>query len=301
MTISRVSDAQNFDFLVSRSGQLQVAIRQLQEQIATGRRVLQPEDDPLGAAQVVNSQADIAGLAQLTQSTQFGQSVLGAQDDALGNAQQLLVRAREIATQESSGLLGPSERAAAAEEVHGLLQGLTALGNSELAGRRLFGDLALDGPAPFTDPDAAGYDPSTAYVGSTQEFSIATGSSASERVRISTRGGTVFGSSLTAVAALENALSTNGDVAGTLSGLTQASDAIDAERASVGARESELVDRGNQLGGLTLKAQTTLSQAQDADLTDVVARLTQAQTALQAVLATASHLAQTSLVSLLTP
>jgi len=300
MAISRVSDAQNFDFLVSRSGQLQVSIRQLQEQIASGRRVLQPEDDPLAAATVVNGQADLAGLAQLTQSTQFGQTVLGAEDDALGNAQQLLVRAREIATQEASGLLGPDERAAAAEEVHGLLQGLTALGNSELAGRRLFSGLALDAPAPFTDPDSTGYDPSTAYVGSAQQFSIAIGSSASEKVRLSTRGDTVFGAGLTALAGLENALATNGDVAGTLDGLTQAGAAIDAERASVGARESELVDRGNQLSGLTLKAQATLSKEQDADLTDVVARLTQAQTALQAVLAAGAHLAQTSLVSLLT-
>src|SRR5262249_53292799 len=201
------------------------------------------------------------------------QTVLGAEDDALGNAQQLLVRAREIATQQASGLLGPGERTAAAEEVHGLLQGLTALGNSELAGRRLFGGLALDAPAPFTDPDATGYDPSTAYVGSTQQFSIATGTSASETVRISTRGDTVFGAGLTALPALDTALAKSGNAAGTLAGLPQAGDAIDAERASVGARESQLVDRGNQLSGLTLKTQTSLSKAQDADLTDVVARL----------------------------
>jgi flagellar hook-associated protein 3 FlgL len=299
MTIGRVSDAQSSALLVARAGRLQASIDDLEEQIASGKRFERPEQDGFGAAQVVRSNNTLGGLAQYASTSSFGSTVLGAQDQALGDAEQIMVRAQEIATQQASGLLSPSERAAAREEVHGLLQGLTAIGNQELAGRRLFGGLALDAPPPFTDPDATGYSAATAYVGSTQEFSIQVGGSASERVRISTRGDTVFADGLTSLEALQTALGPGGNVASTLTGLAQGQATIDAQRASVGSREAQLIDRGQQLSGLTVHEQQTLSHVQDADLAAVVAQLTQAQTALQATLAVAAQLAHTSLVSLL--
>ena len=299
MSIGRVSDAQNFAFLVARAGRLQATIDDLQEQIASGKRIRRPEQDGFAAGEVVRLGSDLGGLAQYADSSKFGTTVLGAQDQALGEAEQIMVRAQEIATQQGSGLLSPSERAAAAEEVHGLLQSLTAIGNEELAGRRLFGGLALDAPAPFTDPDAQGYSASTAYVGSTQEFSITVGGSAAERVRISTRGDTVFGGALVALESLETALTTGGNVPGTLAALAQGQATIDAERASVGAREAGLVDRTQQVGGLTVRAQESLSHVQDADLASVVARLTQTQTALQATLLAGAQIAQTSLLDVI--
>ena len=51
--------------------------------------------------------------------------------------------------------------------------------------------------------------------------------------------------------------------------------------------------------GLTVDQQKALSEAQDADLVDVIARLTQTQTALQAALAAGAQIARTSLVNLL--
>jgi len=299
MAISRVSDAQTFELLTQRTGQLQVAIRTLQEQIASGKRLQTPDQDPSGAGQVVRLEGDLAALGQYAESSRFGSDVLGAEDKALGEADNILVRAEEIATQQASSLLSPAERAAAREEVHGLLQGLTAVGNSELAGRRLFGGLALDASPPFADPDGAGYTASTAYAGSTQEFSVKIGSGASERVRVSTRGDTVFQGALQGLEDLETALATGGDVAGTLAGLAQGRATLAAERASVGARQAELVDRTTQVSGLTIGEEGSLSRVADADLVAVITQLTQAQTALQATLAAGAQLAQTSLVNLL--
>ena len=49
MAIARVSDAQRYDLIAERAGRLEVALERLQEQIASGRRLLSPEQDPLGA------------------------------------------------------------------------------------------------------------------------------------------------------------------------------------------------------------------------------------------------------------
>jgi flagellar hook-associated protein 3 FlgL len=299
MSIVRVSNAQTFALLVARTGRLEVTLRRLQDQVASGKRLVGPADDPAAAAQVVRSRASLAGLAQYAESSRFGTDVLGAEDKALGEAHNLITRAEEIATQQASGLLTAEERLAAAEEVHGILQGLTALGNSELAGRRLFGGLALDAPPPFTDPDAVGYDPASAYTGSTQEFSVKIGSGASERVRVSTRGDAVFGDALVGVAALEAALRTNGNVAGTLAGLAQARATLAAERASVGGRQAQLVDRTAQISGLEIREEATRAGAEEADLVRVISELVQVQTALETTLQAGARVAQTSLAALI--
>lgn len=299
MPITRVSDAQTFAFLTTRTGRFQVDIATLQEQIASGKRLVSPDQDPLGAATVVRANASLAALAENTRSSRFGSDILGAEDDALGEAGDLLVRAQEIATQQASSLLSPSERAAAQQEVHGLLQALTALGNSEHAGRRLFGGLALDAPPPFADPDSTGYTAATAYTGSTAEFEVKIGNGSNDRVRLSTQGDQVFGTALQALESLETALATNGDVRPTLASLEQGRALIGGERASVGAREAQLINRTTNLAGLTELEESTRAEAQDADLAVVITQLTQAQTALQATLAAAARLAQTSLVNLL--
>ncbi len=300
MTIARVSDSQTFSLLVDRTGQLQVEIRQLQEQVASGQKLLSPEDDPLAAAQATRVRASIASLTQHGDASDFGSQVLGAQDQALGDAENLLVRAEEIATQQASGLVSQSERDAAREEVHGLLQALTASGNTELAGRRIFAGLALDAPAPFADPDSAGYSPATAYDARyTQDFYVQTGSAASERVRVTTKGDQVFEPALQALSDLDAALAPGGDVKGTLAELKQGRDALAAERSSVGARQSQLTGRSTQLQALVVQEQKSLSAVNDVDLVSVIARLTQTQTALQATLAAGSQIARTSLVNLL--
>jgi flagellar hook-associated protein 3 FlgL len=299
MSVVRVSDAQTFTLFTERVGRLQASLRNLQEQIGSGKKFFSPDEDPLGAAQVVRLTSSLSAIDEYSSSARFGADVLGAQDSALGEGEQILVRAEEIATQQASGVLSASDRAAAREEVHGLLQGLTTVANSELAGRRLFGGLALDSAPPFASPDAAGYTPATAYTGSTDDFYVKTGGSSSDRVRISTRGDTVFTGSLQALSDLENALATNGNVAGTLAGLSTGRTTIDAERASVGAREAELIGRGDQLTRRNTEELAQRSHVQDADIVGAISQLTQAQIALQALVAAAGQLAQTNLATLL--
>ena len=299
MSIARVSDAQTFALVTERVGKLQVSLRNLQDQIGSGKRFFSPDEDPLGAAQIVRLSSSIGAIGEYSSSAKFGTDVLGAEDSALGEGEQILVRAQEIATQQASGTLSASDRTAAREEVHGLLQGLTTVANSELAGRRLFGGLALDAPEPFASPDSAGYDPATAYSGSTQEFYVKTGESTTDRVRITTQGDTVFTGSLQALSDLEQALATNGNVTGTLSNLEAGRSTIDAERASVGAREAELIGRGKQL---TSRSQDELSQrsrVQDSDIIGAISQLTQTQLALQALVTAAGQIAQTNLATLL--
>lgn len=296
--VGRVSDAMRLRLLVDGHDRLQARLFALQSQLATGRRIVSAADDPVGAAAVLRSSGALAALAQFDDSTALGLEVLGAEDGALAEAGDLLVRAEEIASATSSGTSGAAARAAAAEEVHGLLQALTAIGNRTLAGRRIFGGLAEDSAAPFTDPDAPGYDAAAAYTGSTYEFQLRIESGAT--VRLTTNGGAVFGDALESLAALETALRTpGGDVAATQAGLAAGRTTLSAERADVGIRQAMLLGHRTGLEQRVVDETARRSRIEDADVVAVVTELAQVEQALQVLLAAYGRQSDAGLASLL--
>ncbi len=296
--IGRVTDGMQLRALVDQHRRLQTRLATLQEQLATGKRLISADVDPVAAGAVLRSSGTLAALGQFDTSSRFGLEVLGAEDAALGQGTDLLVRAEEIATTFASDGHTQADRDAAAEEVHGLLQALTALGNSSSAGRRVFGGLAQDAAAPFADPDGPGYTAASAYTGSTYEFELRTGDG--ESVRLTTRGDAVFGQALQGLEALETALRTPGtDVATTLAGLASGRDAITGERTSVGTRETLLQARLTTVQARTADETARRSRLEDADVIAVVTELTQVQQALETLLAAAGRQNDTSLASLL--
>lgn len=299
MAIDRVSDRQTFVLLNERVGTLQAQLATLRDRVATGKAHQTPDEDPIGAATTVRVQSSIGALGAYKDSVQFGNSVLGAQFSTLQQAKNLMTRAAEIATQQSTSLRTDAQRQAAAEEVHGILQAMTALGNTTYAGRRLYSWLAQDGTPPFADPDTPGYDASTAYTGATQSFEVKTGDTAQERVRVTTPGDQVFTASLQGLQALETALRTNGDVAGTATALQAGEDVLSSEAASVGGRQSALQDRLTQITSLTGQEQAVLTKVSEADLISTVSELSQVQTSLQALLQAAGQIFQTDLSSVI--
>lgn len=299
MSVLRVSDNQRADYLQARLMRLQVDLRVLQEQLVSGRRVLRAEDDPLAAAEIVRAGGNLAALAGQRDAATLGVQMLHAQDAALGEATDVLVRAEELATQFASGLYSVAQRTAAREEVHGLLQELVAIANGSFAGRRLWSGLALDSPPPFLDPDTPGWTAAGAFQGSTYQFEVQIGPDPSDRVRASTRGDTVFGAALAALETLETTLAGSGPVAPALDGLAAARAGIAAERASLGVRQGQLQERIGRLRGLTLQEETARASVRDVDFAVAATRLAEAQTALQALLATAAQMNQMRLATLL--
>ena len=299
MAVSRISDAQNFDLINLRVGELQVQAAKLRDRIATGKRFASSEENPLGAATIVRLRSSLASLDQYTQSAKFGDDVLTAEFSALREAKSILDRADEIATQQNTSFRTPEDHAAAAEEVHGLLQALTAVGNTTFAGRRVFSWLAEDASAPFDDPNAAGYDPATAYHGGANDFEVKVGPSASERVRVTSHGDGVFVAGLRGLSDLEHALRTNGDIGATFAQRKAGQDAVSTETASLGARQSVIKGRVSQARALTGQEQSALARTTDADLIQTISELSQVQTSLQALIGATSQLAQQNLSSLI--
>jgi flagellar hook-associated protein 3 FlgL len=225
----------------------------------------------------------------------FGTAVLGAEHDALDQAESLLVRAREIASQQAGGLASTQSRQQAAAEVAEIERGLIALANTRVDGRYVFAGLA-SGTPPFAALDDLGFDPLNPYSGGADPFVVRT--SDASTTRLTTPGDQVFGSSIAALDELRQTLAAGNAPTGSIDTIELAAEGLRAERASVGGRARQLGDRATDITAGIARIAERLGDIEGADYAAVVTELTLLQTALQATLASGQSL-QTSILDYL--
>lgn len=120
-------------------GQAQQRIAETQNQIATGKRVNLPSDDPFAAARIGELDASLAKLDQYRANGTYAMTRLGLAEEAFVGVIDNLQRVRELALQANNATLGNADRAAVAEELRQRREAVFALANATDAnGRFLF-------------------------------------------------------------------------------------------------------------------------------------------------------------------
>ena len=293
--IARVTQSTISRQLLGGVRQIERRLLDAQDQLSSGKRLRAASDDPAGAALVNGLRAESRDLTALTRTVNFGTAVLSAQDDALDQAESLLVRAREIASQEAGGLASTATRQQAAAELAEIERGLIAIANTQVDGRYVFAGLA-SGTAPFTALDDPGFDPLNPYTGGADPFVVRT--SDATTARITTTGDQVFGASIAALDELRVTLAAGNSPTASIDAVEQAAEGLRAERASVGGRARQLADRTTDITAGIARITERLGDVEGADYAAVVTELTLLQTALQATLASGQSL-QTSILDYL--
>lgn len=127
----RVSTAQIFDHGVRGMQNNQAALLKIQNQVNTGRRILTPEDDPVGASQalVVAQSKQVNAMYLENQAT--SRSQLGYLESNLNSVGDELQNILERAIQGGNDSLGAGDRKMIATELQSRLDGLLALANAE--------------------------------------------------------------------------------------------------------------------------------------------------------------------------
>jgi flagellar hook-associated protein 3 FlgL len=118
-------------------------------QIASGRRVNTPSDDPAAAAVLVQNHARAEQADQFRRSISSLQSQLQTADSTLNSVILALQRALTLGVQGANGTLSDANRASIAEELRGVQQHLLNLANTSFQGNYLFAGTATQ-IAPFT-------------------------------------------------------------------------------------------------------------------------------------------------------
>mgnify|MGYP001029004129 CR=1 FL=1 len=95
----------------------QAALSETQMQLATGKKLTKPSDDPVGAAKVIRITEDLDKITQFKSNNNLLQNSLEQQDTVLSSIKTALNRARVLAVQSGSGIIGVDERQAIASEM----------------------------------------------------------------------------------------------------------------------------------------------------------------------------------------
>ena len=117
----------------------QAAVSKTQLQIASGKRILTPSDDPVAAARSLALSQSVSVTEQFQTNIEAADSKLSLEEGALTSVTSVLQRVRELTIQGTNDTNSSADRNAIAQEVRELLDELLRLGNSrDEAGEYLF-------------------------------------------------------------------------------------------------------------------------------------------------------------------
>jgi len=151
----RISDAQRFDQAINNILKLQANTAYLQNQIASGKKVNSPSDDPVAAAQMLLISERVAATEQYDRNADFAELNLSQQESAIASANDAMQRIRELTIRGKTTTLTAADRHFIATEMRQRLDEIMSLANSRnAAGEFLFSGSLVDTQA-FT-VDAAG-------------------------------------------------------------------------------------------------------------------------------------------------
>jgi flagellar hook-associated protein 3 FlgL len=135
----RVTDGTLRMAFLTALGNAQERIADTQKQIATGRRVNLPSDDPFAAARIGELDASLAKLDQYRENGSYAMTRLGLAEEAFVGITANLQRVRELVVQANNATLGSADRTAVAQELRERRDAVLSLANATDAnGRFLF-------------------------------------------------------------------------------------------------------------------------------------------------------------------
>jgi flagellar hook-associated protein 3 FlgL len=267
----------------------------LQRQIASGKRIQRPSDDPSGSAISTRIRRDISYEAQMRRNLQGGMAFINATEGALDSATTALQRVRELTVQASSDTLSGSERIAIGKEVEQLIQHLAQIGNSNFGGVYIFSGYQTQTPA----YDVVGSPPSAVTYQGDNGLRVRK-LSKQDAAAVNVTGATAFGTVFDDLLVLRNNL--NGSQPGTviassLTGIDTALERILTARAETGASFNRFEQTLAQSEISNIDMQERRASIEDVDITDAIVRLSGQQASLQAALMTIGRVSELSLMN----
>ena len=259
----------------------QARLQRTQEELATGKRVLNPSDDPIATSQIMTIQSELSRIETLQKNANHAYSELSLAESTVGGVQDALQRVRELAVRGNNDALGAEEKAMIAAEIEGLRTQIMSLANSKSAsGEYIFAGFSSNQAAYTEDNDGI------SYQGDDNAREVNLSSSTTIKTRLS--GTQIFGANgaglFDALTSLAASLRSNDRAS-----FDAAFDALDASMSTVSDARSTLGVRMNQVSeqqllneSFNLQLTKTLSGLEDLDYAKAISEMNLQMVALEA-------------------
>jgi flagellar hook-associated protein 3 FlgL len=270
----------------------------LQDQLATGRKINRPSDDPVGISFSMRYRSELEANEQYESNLDGAVSMMSYTDKMLEQAGDVLHRVRELAVQGANGTNSQESLNVISKEVNQLYEQMVTIGNSQYNGKYVFnGQLT----------DVKPYDLETAGSGQTDKGKISYEIGLGIRLDVNVTGDEVFGAPdtdtnmFTIIEELKSALTqgNTSEVSNIVGRIDQKMDKFLAIRAEIGAKTNRMQLAEGRLSDISINLQTLKSKTEDADIAAVITNLKTAENVYQASLSAGAKLIRPSLVDFL--
>jgi len=257
-----------------------------QNQLATGKRINSPSDDPTGAAQLVGLSESSKITAQYQDNILAARTRLELEETALGSVGETLQRVRELTIQALNDTNNAMDRAAIAAEVRQLADEVIGLANRKDGnGQFMFaGFQVLTTPFSEAPPGTFTYNGDQGQrqiqIGSARQ--IADGDSGQAVFMDIPDGGGGFESIFATLETLASDLEANTPNGASLDQLDNAMNQFLGFRASIGARLNALDSQEKINVTMLIQLEKTRSVIEDLDYAEAASRLSRESVTLQA-------------------
>ncbi len=181
----RISSSYFTKVSIQQMNEKQVDIARLQQEIASGKKLQKPSDDPALAARSEGIKSSIMRLEQFQKNTDFARQRISLEEDTLGRVINLIQRGKELALQAKSGAITSEKLQAFGAEMKQNLNEMVDYGNT----RNTNGEFIFAGRMGRTRPFVLEQN-QIAYQGDQGQIEIQVGSS--RKVAASNSGDKVF-------------------------------------------------------------------------------------------------------------
>jgi len=282
--------------------QSQTTLNTALQEVATGKSVNVPSDNPAASADMVQNTIETANVDQYTQNVSTMSSMVQTADSSLGSVVTSLTQAISLGTEGANGTNNTSDLQAIATQVQGILQSVVAQANTSYQGTYLFGGTETS-TAPYTASSSSpsGY----TYNGNSDVNSVAVGDDMNVQVNLpgsqifSSASADVLGSLSSLVTALQSGNATTIGTATTV--VNAALSNVSQQRVFYGNAESQLNSQETYLQQETVNLTSQQSSLVDVNEAQAATDLSQAETANNAAEAAAAKVLPDTLLNYLVP
>jgi len=293
----RVGTSSLYSGIRQRIQQLASELKDLNEKVASGKKLNRPSDDPFAMVEAMKLKSTMVQFEQYGRNMKTANSWTSLSESVFSQCLDLVGRARELTVQMSSDTQNADTRLAAASEAGHLLDQAISLGNSQLAGRYIFSGYKTS-TVPFSKTTTAGVE-TAQYHGDIHDFQVQIGKD--ETISAGRNGQTALMNStlFDTLGQLKKALEDNdlAAIQGQLGNLTTAENYLNNQIADAGGRQNRLQVKQTVMDGLNGSLQERLSMAEDADLPGVIMELKSREVAYQAAMAAAARIHDLTLLN----
>lgn len=280
--------------LLAALNQTKLATQQASIEVATGRSVNAPSDNPTAAALLVENNDQATFNAGYLQSLTAVQGQLSTADSTLSSVVTAVQRAISLGVEGGNGTLSDSDRASIVAELQGIQSQLVSLGNTSYEGRFIFAGTNTGTPPYAADHTAAS---GVSYSGNSGVNQVSIGSG--YKLAVNQPGSQLFSGTgndvFLAVNTLIQALQTNTGIGDAVTLVSAASRYISAQRVFYGNASNQAQSQTDYLDTAKLQIAQQENTLGGADLATAASNLTQAGIDTQATLAAISKLSQNNL------